>query len=215
MIGIAPLRFATVAGAFVLLVAGCSSEQSDTGSQAPTSTVTVTASSSAAPDPEGSDDAGPTEGQTADTIEAGDPAPATGQQPSGPLPAADFADGNGYGFSSPTGKIQCRAADDRMICQTPNQGHAVAATAVCGFYPGEEQPRATQFGYFPGGGRPCATIIQGNFFTTPRALNYGQSVVFSIDNGRRITCSSATAGLTCRGSDGSGFFLSGESFRVL
>lgn len=224
MIGIAPKRLAALAaaGALVLMAGACSSGESDTGSEAPTSTVTVTAPGSSAPHTQGSDadagsgsaptaDAPVTETPVADTQDVATPAAAT-------RPVSDFADGSRYSFASPSKQIQCRAIDGNFMCQTSGKPHTVTTASLCNFYPGLEQSRAVRFGWFPSGPAPCATIIQGEGFNSPHTLDYGQRVTFSPMGGRTITCASAVDGLTCTqvgGVGATGFFLSVDSFTVL
>ncbi|MGJ0118486.1 hypothetical protein ACQ7HM_04690 [Williamsia sp. MIQD14] len=205
----------TAAAAAVLcmgLMAGCSSDSSDTAS--PTSTVTVTASTTSA------SGSGSADADTPDTAPA-TPGEAVGQTriPAvTAVPASEFAEGDFSSFASPTGTIQCRAVDATFNCQTEGRPHTVTTASLCNFYPGDEQGRAVRFGWFSGGPAPCATIIQGEGYRSPHTLQYGQRVTFPAIAGRTITCSSATNGITCTqvgGSGARGFVLSADSFTVL
>ncbi len=123
-----------------------------------------------------------------------------------------------YSFGTPSGQIQCRVVDGTLACQTGEHQHTVADDALCGFYPGVEQGRTSRFGYFQGGPKPCATIIQGDGFNSPHTLAYGESATAELPSGRTVTCTSAVEGLTCTESGGTeprGFFLSVDTFTLL
>jgi hypothetical protein len=133
-------------------------------------------------------------------------------------PLTDFVeDAYYYSFATPSGRIQCRVGDEALACQT--EGHAVADSALCGFYPPDvEQGRASRFGFFKGKSQPCATIVQGVGYHSPHTLEYGQSVSAELSPGRTVTCTSAVDGLTCTSADevGSrGFHLTVDSFTVI
>ncbi|MGU3435039.1 hypothetical protein ACNHUS_18725 [Actinomycetes bacterium M1A6_2h] len=199
------------AAALAVVTVSCSSEP-DSGS-AP-STVTVTTSSTSEVAATTTTDAAAVDTATETVTTA---ASETQVQTPAPLPAANFADGSRYSFATPSKLIQCRVTDGTFICQTQGHPHTVTTASLCGFYPNLEQSRAVRFGWFPDGPQPCATVIQGEGFDSPNTLGYGDSAVFSLPNGRTVTCASAENGLTCTqvGSPGAtGFFLSIDSFTV-
>ena len=206
--------------ALAAAIAGCSSGPSES-SDADLVASTVTSSASSAPSATDSD-AGAGGGQ------GGTQAPA----PAAPVtsrPLSDFFDAPYdpgqypptppyYSFRTPSGQIQCRVVDGTLACQTEGRAHTVANDALCGFYPGVEQGNTSRFGYFQGGPKPCATIIQGEGFMSPHTLAYGQSVTAELPSGRTVTCTSAVEGLTCTQAGGTGprgFFLSVDTFTVL
>lgn len=200
-----------------LALAGCSDDAASPASTQSTATVTVT-SSAAAPDTGSPSDDGSTDDRDPlQPVATDDPGTRVPQQPT-TRPAADLAEGDFLSFASPTGKIQCRAVDSVFVCQTEGSPHTVDPTVLCGSYPGAEQGRAVRFGWLTPGASPCATIIQGEGYHSPHTLAYGQSVTFPPVAGRTITCSSASAGLTCTQVGGPGateFFLSATGFRLL
>jgi hypothetical protein len=199
-----------------LALAGCSDDAPSASSQSST-TVTVT-SSAAAPDPGSSSGDGSTnDRKPLQPVATDDPATTAPQQPT-TRPASDFVENSYLSFASPTGKIQCRALDRTVNCQTEGAPHTVAESALCGFYPGEEQGRAVSFGWFAQSSNPCATIIQGDGYRSSHTLAYGESVTLPKVGPWTITCTSASTGITCTQSGGPGargFFLSGQEFSLL
>jgi hypothetical protein len=205
---------ATVVAVVVLIaaVASCSSEPVDSSEAASTVTATTSAPSPPSATNSGSGNGGPSGVQA--------PAPAASR------PLSDFIEdvpeGPQYSFHSfatPSGRVQCRFADGGLACQTGGHPHTVPDSALCGFYPGAEQGRATRFGYFDGAPKqPCATIIQGDGFQSPHTLAYGQSVTAPLRSGLTVTCTSAGDRLTCAQAGGTGprgFFLSADMFAIL
>ena len=158
---------------------------------------------------------------TASTDPASSSAPAA---PLTPRPLSEFLEeprdpGQNpfYSFGTPSGQIQCRVVDGSLACQTDEHPHTVAESALCGFYPGEEQGRARRFGFLEQRPTPCATIIQGDGFRSPHTLAYGEAVSADLSPGRTVTCSSAVEGLTCTLAGGTGprgFVLSVDAFTV-
>ena len=201
---------ATVAAAVVVtaVMAGCSSGPEE--SSAASSTVPVTSSAPIAPSATGT----------------GEPGGAQAPAPAASRPLTDFVEGSPEGpqysfhsFATPSGRIQCRFVDGGLACQTGEDPHTVAEGALCDFYPGIEQGNAVRFGYFDGAPKqPCATIIQGDGFQSPHTLAYGQSVTAPLRSGTTVTCTSASDGLTCTQTVGTGprgFFLSADTFTIL
>ncbi|MFC7674255.1 hypothetical protein ACFQWH_14305 [Mycolicibacterium sp. GCM10028919] len=201
---------ATVVAAVVLTaaMAGCSSGPEE--SSAASSTVPVTSSAPIAPSATGT----------------GEPGGAQAPAPAASRPLTDFVEGSSEGpqysfhsFATPSGRIQCRFVDGGLACQTGADPHTVAESALCDFYPGIEQGNAVRFGYFDGAPKqPCATIIQGDGFQSPHTLAYGQSVTAPLRSGTTVTCTSASDGLTCTQTGGTGprgFFLSADTFTIL
>lgn len=150
----------------------------------------------------------------------------TSSAPSAPRPLSDFVEDDPEGpqyafhsFATPSGRIQCRFVGGGLACQTGEDPHTVAESALCDFYPGIEQDNAVRFGYFDGATKqPCATIIQGDGFRSPHTLAYGQSVAAPLRSGLTVTCTSARDGLTCTQAGGTGprgFFLSADTFTIL
>jgi hypothetical protein len=193
-------------------MAGCSSGPVE--SSAAPSTVPVTSSAPSAPSATGSGSG------------TGGPGGAHAPAPAASRPLSDFVEGvlegpqySFYSFATPSGRIQCRFVDDGLACQTGENPHTVAESALCDFYPGVEQGRAVRFGYFDGAPKqPCATIIQGDGFQSPHTLAYGQSVTAPLRSGLTVTCTSANDGLTCTQAGGTGprgFFLSADTFTIL
>jgi hypothetical protein len=199
-------------------IAGCSSGSSEPpGADLVGSTVTVTSVSS---EPSATDSAGGQGGSQASV-----PAAPVVSRPLSDFLVDQSYDPPGqypptppyYSFATPSGRIQCRVVDGGLPCQTEDDPHTVADSALCGFYPGYEG-RAVRFGFFSSGPKqPCATIIQGDGFHSPHTLAYGQSVTAELSSGRTVTCTSAVEGLTCTQMGGTGprgFFLSVDSFKV-
>lgn len=185
--------------ALLLVITACSD---DTADPAPT-TSTVTVSESAGPT------SAPSESPTPESTTATTPADPT----EGASPASDFADGTGYSFASPSKKIECRTTSETLVCQTLDNRHTVDPSLLCGFYPGEEQGRANQFGFFDFDKPLCATIVQGEAIRSPNTLAYGQRVVFRPRPDLTIVCSAATVGIACANPDGFGFTLSDTEFK--
>ncbi|MCP2176250.1 hypothetical protein [Williamsia maris] len=189
--------------ALLLVITACSDDTADPAP--PTSTVTV--SDSAVPQAGSS---APSDTSTASTTTTTTtPADPT----AGALPASDFADGTSYSFASPSKKIECRTTSETLVCQTLDNRHTVDPSLLCGFYPGEEQGRANQFGFFDFDKPLCATIVQGNAIRSPNTLAYGQRVVFRPRPDLTIVCSAATVGIACVNPDGFGFTLSDTEFK--
>ncbi|GGF15166.1 hypothetical protein [Williamsia phyllosphaerae] len=191
--------------ALLVFVTGCSDDAAD---PAPT-TSTVTVSKSVAPEQSSAAPAETT--TTAPTTTAPSTTPA--DPTAGALPASDFADGTSYSFASPSKKIECRTTSETLVCQTLDNRHTVDPSLLCGFYPGDEQGNANQFGFFDFDKPLCATIVQGNAIRSPNTLAYGQRVVFRPRPDLTIVCSAATVGIACVNPDGFGFTLSDTEFK--
>lgn len=205
---------ATPVAAVVLAaaMAGCSPGLVE--SSAASSTVPGTSSAPSAPSATGSGSG------------TGGPGGAQAPAPAASRPLSDFVEGSPegpqysfYSFATPSGRIQCRFVGGGLACQTGENPHTVAGSALCDFYPGIEQGNAVRFGYFDGVSKqPCATIIQGDGFQSPHTLAYGQSVTAPLRSGLTVTCTSASDGLTCTQAGGTGprgFFLSTDTFTIL
>ena len=106
-------------------------------------------------------------------------------------------------FVSPTGNIACEMGIDYLECATKDrtwQPPATAEKCASGEYPGLEM--------FDGG--VGFTCLQAANFEIDRVLPYGTTLEVG---GKR--CESAENGVTCRYTNGAGFFLSRAAYRFL
>lgn len=107
-------------------------------------------------------------------------------------------------FASPTGNITCRMDRRYVSCDVAQYSWSLTAadTASCG------EAALAGLNLTDGAARfDCRTDV---LVPDPqRVLGYGQSVTVG-----RITCSSASTGMTCRNRrDGHGFFVSRQRYR--
>ncbi|TFI43539.1 hypothetical protein E4P29_11050 [Rhodococcus sp. 1R11] len=203
-------RLAPLCGVVALTaaVAGCSTDSPTAAPATSTNTVAVTSSApaSASPAEPGTGAADPTADQQ------------TTEPDVGTLPISAFGEEAGYSFGTPSGQIQCRASSSTLACQTRGRPHTVTTDSLCKILLGQEQGRVDLFGYLEGGTLPCATVSQGEAYQSPHTLQYGQRVIFQLDQGIAVTCASAMDGITCTDTDpsnGAGFFLSVDLFTQL
>ena len=196
------LRVVCGVSALLLISTACSDDATDPG----TTTSTVTVSESGASTQDSSATTATTTTPPVTTTTPADPT-------AGALPASDFVDGTSYSFASPSKKIECRTTSETLVCQTLNNRHTVDPSLLCGFYPGDEQGKANQFGFFDFDKPLCATIVQGEAIRSPNTLEYGQRVVFRPRPDLTIVCSAASVGIACANPDGFGFTLSDTEFK--
>lgn len=114
-------------------------------------------------------------------------------------------------FQSPSGNVHC-------VIDTPSATEQVAACELRAFTgPAPPKPADCELDWVPGAsldgkGRVALFACQGDTIQDPRApkLDYGKSI-----RSGAITCSSATAGITCRHDSGGGFLVSRALIRRL
>jgi hypothetical protein len=103
-----------------------------------------------------------------------------------------------FGFETPSGNIVC----NRGLPETGAPGISCVVFSESSATKGQRtwlmRPR----------GRASVRFVQGNIATDVRPLGYGRAWARG-----GITCTSRSAGLTCRNRDGRGFFLSRERQR--
>ena len=107
-------------------------------------------------------------------------------------------------FRTPSGNISCLGDANFIRCD-------IARTSV----KPPPKPRSCAFDWgnaFGLGrrGRGHRLCVSDSTFGAPRVLRYGQTTRV----GRRISCTSRRAGLTCRNGVGHGFFLSKDVIRL-
>ncbi|ALG83665.1 hypothetical protein ACH46_03040 [Gordonia phthalatica] len=131
----------------------------------------------------------------------------------GTVPLDRFRKGEQFAFRSPTGAIVCVSRGTAFRCETPNAGHRVPATEVCGFY-AEKYETAGSNVFMWKDGAACATTLQGMWATADGILQYGESVTVPVPDGN-LTCSSSDTGFRCVDVNGRGFSVSRETFARL
>ena len=128
----------------------------------------------------------------------------------GTVPLDRFRNGEQFAFRSPTGAIVCVSRGTAFRCETPNAGHRIPTSDVCGIY-AEKYETAGSNVFMWRDGAACGTTLQGMWATADGILQYGESVTVPVAGGD-LTCSSSEAGFRCVGADGKGFAVSRETF---
>ena len=118
------------------------------------------------------------------------------------LPTA--AEPLGYHFRTPSGNIQCFGESTFVRCD-------IARTSV----KPSAKPPSCKFDWgnafeLRQRGRGHRACVSDSTFGARRVLRYGQTMRI----GRKLSCTSRRAGLTCRNAEGHGFFLSRDAIRL-